>query len=207
MSARPRSAAALLALLSVGLLGCAADRSGSAAGGGSSVAVVLAAPSSVVSSVTGRTEPRHRVVAAARQRSGFPAFPARAARLARTPPGPPRSREPRPARAAAISDAARLAAPACAMYADALAGRFPDAVLARGAGRAPAFVAESAAAVLLGLPVVAPRASRHSRERLEAALARLTRALSDDVAAGAIVSATRPRLRAYAAALGAGACG
>jgi hypothetical protein len=95
------------------------------------------------------------------------------------------------------------------MYTDALAGRFPKAVLARGAGRAPAFVAESAAAALLGLPVVAPRASRHSRERLDAALARLTRALSeaDDAAARAIADAMRPRIRAYAAELDAGACG
>jgi hypothetical protein len=209
MSPRPRSAAGLVALLSVGLLGCAVDGGGSAAGGGRPVAAVLAAPSSVVSSATGRPKPHHRVRAAARQRSGFPAFAPSAARLAPTPPGPPRRRAPQPARAAAVSDAAQLAVPACAMYTDALAGRFPKAVLARGAGRAPAFVAESAAAALLGLPVVAPRASRHSRERLDAALARLTRALSeaDDAAARAIADAMRPRIRAYAAELDASACG
>src|SRR5688500_1017161 len=81
-----------------------------------------------------RGGPRHAAVAARAQRrsSGHAALPASVKPSTPTPAGPRRQRTPAPARALPSADAGRLAAPACATYADALAGRFPGVVLARG---------------------------------------------------------------------------
>jgi hypothetical protein len=108
-----------------------------------------------------------------------------------------------------VSAGARLAAPACATYAQALAGRFPHVVLARGSRRALALVTQSVAAALLGVPVVASPAALPARERVDATLARLTRALADrgDARPTAIARSMAPRIRAYAHALRIDRCG
>jgi hypothetical protein len=126
-----------------------------------------------------------------------------------TPAGPHRPRTSPPRRALELSAARRLVAPACATYLAALAGRYPDAVLARGSRRALALVTQSVAAALLGMPVVASPASLPARRQLDAALARLSRALADrdDARPTAIARATAARIRAYADALGIDGCG
>ena len=108
-----------------------------------------------------------------------------------------------------LSEAARLAAPACAQYAAALAGRYPDAVRARGPERALALMTESVAAALTGLPITAPRSSGPARAALDRAHARLATALAgqDTSAATAKARSAAPRIRAYAAAIGIANCG
>ena len=141
---------------------------------------------------------------AERRSSGHPAAPADAGAVAPTPVGPRRQRTPAPAGALSSADAGRLAAPACATYADALAGRFPDGVAARGADLALAHVSQSVAATLLGLPADVPRAGLPARRSLDRALRRLSRALAAGSADGA--DAIGPRIRAYARALGVDGC-
>ncbi len=87
--------------------------------------------------------------------------------------------------------------------------RGTGSIRARRSARALATVTESVAAVLLGLPVTPPRASRAVRERLDGASVRLSRALAagEDARATAIAQATGPRIRAYARAIGVAACG
>jgi hypothetical protein len=108
-----------------------------------------------------------------------------------------------------VSAGGRLVAPACATYAEALAGRYPAAMLARGSRRALALVTQSVAAALVGAPVVASPAALPARERLDATLARLSRALADrgDARPNAIASSMTPRIRAYANVLGIDHCG
>ena len=139
-----------------------------------------------------------------------PAVPADLQASAPTPPGPrarPRNAaSPRPLPA---SSAGRLAAPACAQYAAARAGRFPEVVLKRGAGLALAVVTESAASTLLGLPIEAPPAAAPARRRLAEAHARLARALAapDDRAAKETAGTAAPLISVYAGALGITDCG
>ncbi|MEY2516031.1 MAG: hypothetical protein QOJ89_3389 [bacterium] len=124
-----------------------------------------------------------------------------------TPASPPRPRTAPPPRAIALAGARRLAAPACELQRDVRAGRVPDVVAARGSQRARALVTESVAAALLGLPVEVPDASAPARERLDAAHARLSRALADGDDASAAAAAASDRSDAYAAALGIAGCG
>jgi len=135
---------------------------------------------------------------AQRRSSGHAAVPASVKPSTPMPAGPRRQRTPAPAPARALpsADAGRLAAPACATYADALAGRFPAVVLARGEAGALGRVSQSVAAALLGLPVEVPSASLPQRSRLDRALRRH---------AGAATLA--PRITAYARSLGIAACG
>jgi hypothetical protein len=144
---------------------------------------------------------------AERRSSGHPAAPADAKASTPTPAGPRRQRTPAPAGALSTADAGRLAEPACAAYLGALAGRFPDAVLARGAGGALARVSESVAAALLGLPVDVPKAGLAAREDLDRGLRSLSRAFVSGEDVGARATAIAPRIRAYAGALGIDGCG
>ena len=133
---------------------------------------------------------------AERRSSGHAAVPANAKPATPTPAGPRRQRTPAPARALPSADAGRLAAPACATYADALAGRFPGVVLARGEAGALGRVSQGVAAALLGLPVEVPSASLPERSSLDRALRRHAGAAS-----------LGPRITAYARSLGIAACG
>ncbi len=179
-------AAALLAATSCGLAACAAG--GPPIGDAAPLPIVRAAHASL-----GSSAPQRGGTRAVRRR---PAVAPGARTAEPTPPGPRRPHA--AARAGAISPgaAARLAAPACAQQADAVAGRFPDAVLERGSGRALALVSRSVAAALLGLPVQPPEASLPAREQLARALA------AQDGG-----EALAPRIRAYAGALGIQGCG
>jgi hypothetical protein len=152
--------------------------------------------------------PRHGSPRAVQRTPAVPANAPHGVELTPTPAAPRRPRTPQRSRPVALAHAERLGAPACATYADALAGRFTDVVAARGSRRALALVTESVAAALLGLPVLAPQASLPARERLDAVLGRLSAALAtaDDGAATATAIAMTPRIRAYAAALRIGAC-
>jgi hypothetical protein len=200
--------AALTVAVILGLGGCGASADGPRGAGAAPMAVVLAASSSIVSTSARSAQPRDRAPAPRRRPAVAPAGAGDPGGEP-TPAGPRRPPVPAPRHALPASAAIRLAAPACATYSAALAGRAPPAVLARGSRRAAALVAQSVAATLLGLPVAAAPASRPSRERLGDALARLQQALAgpDDAAPMAIAQAMAPRIRAYAATLGIGACG
>lgn len=142
---------------------------------------------------------------AERRSSGHPAAPADAKPSTPLPAGPRRQRTPAPAVALPSADAGRLAAPTCAIYADAFAGRFPEAILARGSRSALAQVSQSVAGALLGLPVEVPRGALAAREDLDRAQRRLSRALASGGQADA--GAIGPRIRAYARALDIDGCG
>ena len=142
---------------------------------------------------------------AERRSSGHPAAPADAKPSTPVPAGPRRQRTPAPDGALPFADAGRLAAPACATYADARAGRLPGAVVARGSHGALAQVSQSVAGALLGLPVEVPRAALAARGDLDRAQRRLARALASGGAADA--GAIGPHIRAYARALGVDGCG
>ncbi len=217
MAARP---VALLAAASLGLAGCAAGAAGPPIGDAAPLPIIRAAQSSVgaapekasarrrsrIAATSARQRPR-TAEASARRRPAI----ARGASLAAKPtrPGPRRPRAAAPATAVPLSEAARLAAPACAQYEAALAGRYPDAVRARGPERALALMTESVAAALAGLPIKATRSSAPARAALDAARARLAEALAaqDPRTASAIAHAAAPRIRAYAAAIGIASCG
>ena len=188
------AAAAFLAAIGLGLAGCAGDATST---GTAPLAVVHAA----TSSIAGHGKASVRGV---RRRSGVsPNAPAGKP----TPPSP-RTRPAAPPRALPASSAPRLAAPACEQYAAGLAGTFPEAVQARGAERALALLTESVASALLGMPITVPAASRAERDVLEGARARISTALvaGDDAKATAIARATKPRIAAYAQALGITGC-
>ncbi len=187
------SSAAILTALSLGVGGCASEAPSLDT---APMSVVRAAQSSIAASGARAT--------AAPRRSGVTA---RSADDPPTPPAPPRPRMSAPARALATAAAPALAGGACEQYLAARAGRFPAGVRARGEALALAAVTDSVAAALLGMPVVAPRASLAARAPLEDAHARLTRALVAGDDAAAIARATGPLLRDYAQALGIAACG
>jgi hypothetical protein len=196
---------ALLAAASLGLAGCAAGAGGAPIGDAAALPIVRAAQSSL-GAAPARTRARVAKAPARRRRAvnhptRRPAVAPGALTGEPTPPGPRRPRAATAALALPVAEAARLAAPACAQYAAALAGRFPDAVRARGAGRAPAIVTESVAAALHGLPLRPPVASLPAREALYRAHEKLA-AHDDDAAA-----ATRRWIGRYARAIGIAGCG
>jgi hypothetical protein len=200
---------ALVAAAGLAVAGCGAQAGRPAAGGGPPMAIAMMGVASLTSSAAARRDAApHAASRAVRRTPALPANAPRGVETTPTPAEPRRPRTPQPSRPVALAGAERLGAPACATYADALTGRFAHGLAARGPGRALALVAESVASALLGLPVVAPRASLPARRRLDAALARLSAALeaADDGAAAATAVAMAPRIRAYAAALGIGAC-
>ena len=190
---------AILAVLSLGVAGCASD-----------AASLDTAPMGVVRAAQSSLEQRPTQATAAGlapRRSGVPTH--MAAGETPTPPAGPRPRNAEPARALPASAAAGLAAGVCAQHMAARAGRFPAVVRARGEARALAVVTDSTAAALLGLPVVAPPASRPARKSLHTAHARLTLALAADADATAaeLARATASRIRDYARALNIAGCG
>lgn len=198
--------AALAAAVSLALAGCGATAGGEPAGGGAPLAVVFATPSSIVSTSEHPAKPRGAAPQPRRRPAVGPAAGGDAAEP--TPPSPRRSRAAPARRALPASAAARLAAPACATYERALAGHVPDAVLARDPRHAPAIVAQSVAAALLGLPIDIGARRDRTRGSLDDALSDLMDALAGgDEAANAMAGAMTPGIRAYAATLGISACG
>ena len=208
-----RSRAVVVAVLGLGLAGCAADAGGPGGGGSPPIAALAAthAADAVVAtrsaaatrSNSGRSPGRR-----ARGRSGYPAVIGGLPRLGSTAPAPSRSRDASESTALDVAEAGRLAAPACATLRDAAGGRLPALVARRGQTRAPAVVTQAVAAALLGLPVDVPAAARTEHRRLVAAHAALTDALGAPGDAAANEAATaRTALRAYARALGIDTCG
>jgi len=209
-------AIAIVAALSLGVAGCAADAGGMASGDAAPLAVVRAAQSSLVAAkAPAKRTVRPRSVAATRSASAGAATRTASTRTrsasarAATRTASTRTRAVAPSRALSTADAPRLAAPACEQFADARGGHFPRVVQQRGSTRALALMTQAVADALLGLPVVVPDASLPAREQLDGARARLARALAqgDDATATAIARASAPRVAAYASALGIADCG
>jgi hypothetical protein len=208
---RGRRRAVVVAALSLGLAGCAANAGGPAAGGPPPIAATLASAASDVAVATrsrtgtssGRPPARRT-----RGRSGYPAVIGGLPQLGTTAPAPARPRDASDPAALAPADAGRLAAPACATLRDAVGGRLPDVVARRGGqSRGPAVVTQAVAAALLGLPIDVPAAARAEHRRLVAAHGALTAALNAPGAAANAGASARTAVRAYAASLGIERCG